>query len=551
MFRLKGPQQEAAARFILGGFAFLVVFLGLFFRLGDLPFLGADEPRYARIAEEMAESGDWVTPRLQGRPWLEKPPLLFWMQAASYWLLGPGEAPARFPVAVSAVIASLVLAWTVGRTVGAAPGFLAFLILQSSALYLLFGRSASTDMPLTACLTAALVLAFLAQHEGSKRWALLAGVALGLAVLAKGPVAVVLWGAILFAWCYVIGRVPWKPGQWLLAGGAFTATAVPWFWLISSTHGENFALTFWVNHHLARYVTDLHHHAQPVWYYLPILLCGCFPWVFCLGASARATWAMKDRPDAPERDLRVFLWLWALIPLAFFSFSGSKLAGYVLPSVPPLAALAALEWNRIHQRDLGTYRPLRTQLAVMASFTVLLALVLIFGFHFRYQSLFTGVLVAAPLLATVLWGRFEYSRRRPGSLFLLLVGGITVTVGLLYHQASPIIARFHSTRDLSLRATGFIGPDRPLVFYRFFHHSTQYYTGYRTTRRALSGPADLARYVERRPQAGYVVLTKQNGKAELETVGRVRLIQAAGDLYLLHYSPELDDELAHPIQLPP
>lgn len=429
-----------------------------------------------------------------------------------------------------------MLAWLFARTMGPAAGFLAFLVLQTSVLYLLFGRSGSTDMPLTAALTAALAAAFLAQQEGSLRWAALAGAALAAAVLAKGPVALVLSAMVIFVWAFVTDRFPWNWRQVGIAGACFLALAVPWFAWVWLRHGENFGLTFWVNHHLARYVTDLHHHRQPSWYYLPIVLAGFFPWVIFLGSSARFTWNLRRRADRVDFSLRCYLWSWAVVPLVFFSLSGSKLAGYILPAIPPLAALVALEWDRIHQHDLGAYRPMRTQLALLGSLAVLFALVLIFGFHFRYQALTTGLVVASPLLASVLWGRIEYSRRRPGSLFLLLVGGTTVTVALLYAQATSVVARYHSAHELALSALPRISSEQPLVLYRFFHHSAQYYTGYRTTRQALSGPAELRRYVERHPQRQYIVLTKREGMDELEGLGHLRLLQSAGDLYLLEFS---------------
>jgi 4-amino-4-deoxy-L-arabinose transferase-like glycosyltransferase len=532
MLQLSRLRQELRARLLLGTFALAVVLLGLFFRLGALPFIGADEPRYARISQEMLESRDYLTPHLQGRPWFEKPPLLFWLQAASFRLLGVGELQARLPVALTALGGSLMLAWLVVRTMGPAAGFLAFLVLQTSVLYLLFGRSGSTDMPLTAWLTVALAAVFLAQHERSSGWAALAGAALAAAVLAKGPVALALSAMVIFFWAFVTDRFPWTWRQWGMAGASFLALAVPWFAWVWLKHGENFGLTFWVNHHLARYATDLHHHRQPLWYYIPIVMAGFFPWVIFLGSSARSTWNMR-RLDRVDSSLRCYLWIWAVVPLVFFSLSGSKLAGYILPAIPPLAALVALEWDRIHQRDLGAYRSMRTQLALLGSLAVLLALVLIFGFHFRYGALTTGFVVALPLLASVLWGRIEYSRRRPGSLFLLLVGGTTVTAALLYAQATSVVAQYHSAHELALSAVPRISSQQPLVLYRFFHHSAQYYTGYRTTRQALSSPAELMRYVERHPQRQYILLTKQEGKDELEGLGRLRLLQSAGDLYLV------------------
>ncbi len=530
--------QELRARFLLGMFALAVVLLGLFFRLGDLPLIGADEPRYARISEEMANTGDYLTPHLQGRPWLEKPPLLFWLQAVSFKLFGVGELQARLPVAFAALAGSLVLGWMLARSSGPSAGFLAFLILQTSVLYLLFGRSGSTDMPLTACLTVALAAGFLAQQGGSLGWSALAGVALAGGILAKGPVALVLAGSVIFIWAFLMDRFPWSRRQVGMAALCLLAVAVPWYAWVWVENGENFALTFWVNHHLARYVSDLHHHRQPVWYYLPILLVGFFPWVVFLWSSARSLWEAGRRPHREGVSLNCYLWIWALVPLVFFSLSGSKLAGYILPSIPPLAGLVALEWDRIHRRELGTYRPMRTQLALLGSLAILVAVVLIMGFHFRYGALGTGVVVALPLLGSVLWGRIEYARRRPGSLFLLLVGGTTVTVALLYTQATPIVARFHSAHELALAAAPLVSPQHPLVLYRFFHHSAQYYTDYQTTRLAISGPEELMRYMERHPQPRYLLLTKQEGRDELAGLGRMRLIKAAGDLYLVELTLE-------------
>ncbi len=530
--------QELRARFLLGMFALAVVLLGLFFRLGGLPFIGADEPRYARISEEMANTGDYLTPHLQGRPWLEKPPLLFWLQAASFKLFGVGELQARLPVACAALAGSLILGWMLARSAGPSAGFLAFLILQTSVLYLLFGRSGSTDMPLTACLTAALAAGFLAQQGGSLAWSALAGVALAGGVLAKGPVALVLAGSVIFIWAFLMDRFPWSRRQVGVAALCFLAAAVPWYAWVWVENGGNFALTFWVNHHLARYVSDLHHHRQPVWYYFPVLLLGFFPWVVFLWSSARSLWKAGRRSHREDVSLNCYLWVWALVPLVFFSLSGSKLAGYILPSIPPLAGLVALEWDRIHRRELGIYRPMRTQLALLGSLAILVAVVLIMGFHFRYGALGTGVVVALPLLGSVLWGRIEYSRRRPGSLFLLLVGGTTVTVALLYAQATPIVARFHSAYELALAAAPRVSPQQPLVLYRFFHHSAQYYTDYQATRLAISGPEELMRYVERHPQPRYLLLTKQEGRDELAGLGRMRLIKAAGDLYLVELIPE-------------
>src|SRR3989442_6289779 len=176
----------------------------LCFRLGSLPFVGADEPRYARVAEELHEAGRWVTPLLEGRPWLEKPPFCYWITSPFVAVLGPGETAARLGPVLSGLAALLATLWLGRRLFGPEAGFYAALILATSVGFVAFGRSASTDMPLAACLTVALSLLGAAAVEPTfpRLGVTLACVFLGLAGLAKGPVALVVaaGAAALFWW---------------------------------------------------------------------------------------------------------------------------------------------------------------------------------------------------------------------------------------------------------------------------------------------------------------------------------------------------------------
>jgi 4-amino-4-deoxy-L-arabinose transferase-like glycosyltransferase len=514
-------------------FCGLVCYLTLFYKIGALPFLGADEPRYARIAEEMMEGGDYVTPHLLGRPWLEKPPLLFWLSAAGFHLFGVSEWAARLPVAFLALAAAVLLAYVTFRLVGSRPAVLGFLVLMTSGFHALFARSVSTDPPLTATISAALACGFLADRRSGVGWSLAAGACLGLAVLAKGPVAVVLFVAIFAVYFWCVDRVGWT-GRDLLAGvSSFAAVSVPWFWMVWQANGKDFIYTFLLDHHLARFVTDLHHHSQPFWFYLPILLVGLFPWSFFLYSSIRAIWRERNDLLSDRGAFQLFLWIWALVPLVFFTAATSKLAGYVLPVVPALAFLVALEWDRFVRQELATYWSMKVQLALLGAFSLLLAATLVLGFEFRYNALNTGVQVAVPVVATALLGRFEFRRRRPVPLFLTLVAGMALTLALLYWKASPVVADFHSTRGLCRMAEPYLSESEPLILYRFFHHSAQYYTGYLTTRESVNGPDGLLAYAERHPQERYLLLTKNGGRLELARIADAQVLGERGDLFLL------------------
>ncbi len=514
-------------------FCGLVCYLTLFYKIGALPFLGADEPRYARIAEEMIERGDYVTPHLLGRPWLEKPPLLFWLSAAGFHLFGVSEWAARLPVAFLALAAAVLLAYVTFRLVGSRPAVLGFLVLMTSGFHALFARSVSTDPPLTATISAALACGFLADRRSGVGWSLAAGACLGLAVLAKGPVAVVLFVAIFAVYFWCVDGVGWT-GRNLLAGvSSFAAVSVPWFWMVWQANGKDFIYTFLLDHHLARFVTDLHHHSQPFWFYLPILLVGLFPWSFFLYSSIRTIWRERNDLVSDRGAFQLFLWIWALVPLVFFTAATSKLAGYVLPVVPAVALLVALEWDRFVRRELATYWSMKVQLALLGAFSLLLAATLVLGFEFRYNALNTGVQVAVPVVATALLGRFEFRRRRPVPLFLTLVAGMALTLALLYWKASPVVADFHSTRGLSRMAEPYLSEREPLILYRFFHHSAQYYTGYLTTRESVNRPDELRAYAERHPQERYLLLTKNGGRLELGRIADAQVLSERGDLFLL------------------
>ena len=393
-------------------FVLLAVYLTLFFQLGDLPFIGADEPRYARISEEMLLAGDFVTPRLEGSPWLEKPPLLFWVQALSFRVFGVSEAAARLPVALLGLLCALAAGGLARHLAGFRAGVLAILILCTSTLFFIFARAGSTDMPLTACLTVSLVCGYRAAGSRNPLWSLLSGAALGAAALAKGPIALILFGGIFTVYFLWIEKLEWGWRHLLAGTAAFLATSVPWYWSVWVENGYSFFVTFWLNHHLARVMSDLHHHSQPFWYYLAVLAVGFFPWTPFLAGSFVRLW--RSRTGAGPDHSQVFLWIWVALPVVFFSLSESKLPGYVLPVVPALALLVAREWDRDPAGETAPARPLRLQWLVLQGLALLMAAAIVYMSRTYYAS-DSGLWVALPLAAAVLWGARRVTRRTAGA----------------------------------------------------------------------------------------------------------------------------------------
>jgi len=295
--------------------------------LGIRPLYKADESRYAEISREMVASGDWVTPRLNGFKYFEKPPLQYWTTALFFELFGERDWVARLWSALLG-FAGVVLTFRAGnRLFGPPIGAYAAVVLASSPLYIVLGQVNTLDMGVTFFLVAAIFAAALERPF----WFWLA---CALAVLSKGLIGIVLPSAALAL--YILVRWDWaliRRMRPLVGGVLFLAITAPWFIAVSAANQE-FAHFFFVQEHFQRFTTQMHQRVHPWWYFVPVLAAGMAPWLIALGVAA---WrALRSRTDA-----ELLLWCWALVVFVFFSASGSKLPPYILPIFPALALLAA------------------------------------------------------------------------------------------------------------------------------------------------------------------------------------------------------------------
>src|SRR5271166_1869376 len=405
----------------------LIAFCGFlfFYGLGAFGLLGADEPRYAQVAREMLDRSDWVTPTLQGKPWLEKPVLYYWQAMLSFRLAGVTDQAARLPVALDAagLIAIVYLFLWRFRPGSELDGVL---ITASTAGMIGFAHAAATDMPLASAFSIAL-LAWYAWYASGRRIYLAAGyIFLALGTLAKGPVAPALFAVIILLfvavkrdWRAILGTL-WIPGIIV-----YCAVALPWYIAVQLRNPEFFRV-FILEHNFARFSENVYHHPQPFWFYLPVFLLAMMPWTLALMVavveSIRLMWcggpapkgadfvepsaSLKRCPDtkrglagagtakadvagagmgkagvagagvervglagggvaggglagavvagaggvdtkrqtgdafsSPEDSWRLFVLIWMLVPVLFFSASQSKLPGYILPAVPAGALL--------------------------------------------------------------------------------------------------------------------------------------------------------------------------------------------------------------------
>ena len=426
--------------------AFLLLFgLMPIFGGDQLGLVGADEPRYAQVAREMLEAhsdichefdakmvprslhladirnsvrciaGGTITPLLYGKPWLEKPALYYWRAMSFFKEFGVSDWTARLPSS-SATLALVVLVFLHMRRFRPGGHLDAALITTSCIAIVSFARGASTDMQLAApfCIG---MLGWYAWYETGKKFWLFDLYFFGAAAtLAKGPVAPFLALAIilLFAglrreWS-VLRRTIWLPGVLL-----YLVMVLPWYIAVQRNNPTFYRFFFW-EHNLERFATNRYQHHQPFWYYLAVLLIGLMPWtVMAIRALVDsvevsiAEWKVRHNPQRYLGHTRAgdafpeFLVLWALFPIVFFSFSGSKLPGYILPSIPPLTILTADYLNRVRRRGLPQW---------------------LLWSHAAVCGLLVFVLVLAPQ-------HMKYETLVPSAQWLLIAGASAVVFGAI------------------------------------------------------------------------------------------------------------------------
>lgn len=319
--------------------------------LADLrPLAVPDEGRYGEVGRWMLVSGDWLTPRLNGLPFFHKPPLLHWLDAISLTLFGVNELALRLVPALHAGLMMLAL-YLAARAVSSEQiARRAAIMLGTSLTFLIGGQYVNHDMLVATWIGLAIwcfAFAFTAGAKPNVALARLGFLACALGMLSKGLIGVALPGLVIFVWLIwtrQFKKILYLP--WLSGLALFAVVALPWFVLAQQKYPDFFNYMF-IGQQFNRYTATTYNNPQPVWFYLLALALLLFPWVFfALGQVRRVTTMTRATAlDIPEVWWRL-CWAWVLAILIFFSIPNSKLVGYILPVVPPLALLAAVGWQR-------------------------------------------------------------------------------------------------------------------------------------------------------------------------------------------------------------
>jgi 4-amino-4-deoxy-L-arabinose transferase-like glycosyltransferase len=318
-----------------------------FYRLGSLSLFDADEPAFAEAAREMLLSGDLVTPHFNFQPRFDKPILFYWLIGLAYNTFGITEFAARFWSAAFATGLTLSI-YLFGRGVlnrrGALIAALAFATNLETAV---LARLAVTDMALAFFMAWALFGFFRAgRATGSHNHGFLFGgyAATGLAVLTKGPIGLLIPLLVVGLFVMVRRRAGASLSRFRPVGGLllFALIALPWYLLVLRVNGWDFVHAFFVKHHLVRYTGVISGHPGPIYYFVPVVILGFFPWCAALPQAVRALWGIRARlrGDLTAREeLVLFAWIWFGVIFVLFSLSGTKLPSYIFPAFPALALL--------------------------------------------------------------------------------------------------------------------------------------------------------------------------------------------------------------------
>ncbi len=497
---------------MLAGFCGFLFFFGL----GFFGLIGADEPRYAQVAREMLARHDWITPTLGGKPWLEKPPLYYWQAMLAYSVFGVSDWAARLASAFDATLLVIAVYCFLRRF---RRGFEleGALITASAAGVIGFARAASTDMPLAATLSIAL-LAWFGWHEsGEKKFLAISYAFLALAALAKGPVAPLFALIILVLFVGVkkdfglFLRTLWLPG--LLVFGVI---GLPWYVAVQLKNPDFFQV-FFVQHNLERFGTNLYHHPEPFWYFVPVTLLALAPWTGLAVASVfetcRAWWAERKSGLHPEDGLRMFLLIWLLVPIVFFSLSKSKLPGYILPAVPA-GALLALEYlhERLSAND-GAGLALTFFHSIIAAAPIVPALMIQYIVLQHHLPWGKAAAISFGVAAAVAIGIGISLRTKLGlsSLRFVTLVAVVLAVGTALRLGSPALDSVLSARPLAAELTRLTTKSLPLAVFHA-RREVEYGLGFycnQSIGRYERGEIPATEHLVIAPEGSQIALAKQ------------------------------------------
>jgi 4-amino-4-deoxy-L-arabinose transferase-like glycosyltransferase len=538
MTRFSGPGHGISVKhFSRQDFFSIFVLLALcltlfFFRIGARPLWDVDEGMHAATSKEMVLSGDWVITTFNGKPFYDKPAFHNWLVAISFVIFGFTEFAARLPAAIvgsACVFATYLLG---RRMLNPLTGFCGAAILATSLEFIMLSRTIVHDISLAFFMTLALCFFYLGFTSLKNRTScfLLLYIALGLAVLSKGPIGVLLPTLIIGLFLIFKGELGFlkelKLGWGILI---FLVVTAPWYILIVLRDPE-YAAYFFIQKNLMAFFSKTSRHSEPFYFYLPILLLGFFPWSCLLPYAVvrHLRWPPKKMPDGI-----LFILLWFGSILLFFSLSRSKLPTYILPLFPAMALLVGYLWHELIEIPSRSLRK---------GFCLSYIPILILGFAALFYILIrppmeweteSGIdmthltMAIMWVIGALLAAFFLFLRRYYRAFFYTTVSMVVGTLLFAILVIIPSVNPYRSTKTPALKLDQMLAEDEKMVFYHRLQDSALFYTNRKGV--VLDNPKDLDRFLASKKNAFCIIQQKHLDRLESQP----KVFHRTGDRLIL------------------
>lgn len=469
----------------------IITILIVFFNLGGIPLLDPDEPVYAETPKEMFTFNEFVSPRIYGEYWYDKPPMYYWLVAASYKIFGVNEFAARFPSAALAVACTLVVYLSGRRLFNERAGMAGALVLATCIEYFYLGKAAVTDITLLFFLSVSL-LSFIEKRYYT------AYIFAGLATLTKGPIGLLFPGGIIFF--YLLATRNWSQlkSMKLIPGLLiYVIVAVPWYVIMYNIHGSIFIDTFLGFHNITRFTSPEHPEGVLWYYYIPVLIVGFFPWTAIM---LQSIWTSLTRSGS-NFSVLLFLNIWALFIFIFFTISQTKLVSYILPMYPPLAMLAGWYIDYLWTAHAKRYS---FSWAISLSILVILFTGCMFLGLKAMPILQNGIyMISIIFILMALFVIYFIWNKQIGRAFGTQIIAMTLSSIVLFSMLFPLAAPTFATKNISQEFTIQYDGTSPVYIIKFLHPGFTFYTNVYGTELKIGD--DLNQLIQENQRAYFVM----------------------------------------------
>lgn len=502
----------------------IIAMIMVFLNLGGIPLLDPDEPVYAETPREMILSGDFVSPQIYGDYWYDKPPMYYWLVAASYKIFGIHEFAARFPAAFLSVLCVIVVLFFVSKIFNKRTGIMSALILATSLEYFYLGKAAVTDITLNLFLTCSL-LGFI--HKKYYWFYVFAA----LATVTKGPIGLFFPCVIVLLYLCLSRNLKELKNMKIFSGIlVFMLIALPWYGVMYHLHGNDFINTFLGFHNITRFTTPEHPTGVLWYYYIPVLFIGFFPWIAILFQSIYHSFVCSYE----KFNILLFFNIWMLVVFLFFTVAQTKLVSYILPMYPAMAIIIGWYINSICNNYHSYKRQYSWSLA-----TIVLAVLFSVGAFIgvkQMPQIENGVLgLVACFIFIAIGNVYSMWRRQIQSMFTINVVGMILISVLLSYSVFPSIAPQFSSIEISRQFTNLYDQRSPIYVSKFLRPGFAFYSNHYGQELMFSKQSipDIDVLIEKNQQAYFILRDIDYNRLKSATKEKLKTLKVVDNKMIL------------------